>query len=107
MTSGTTAGVSINSTTKVLTISKTAVSDLASGSAVFKNYKSIVFKCEANETDANGTKICDYFTVAKLQDGTGISSVSIEYAQSSIGTQPPDTGWGPDVPSSISAGHFL
>jgi len=108
LTSSPPTGVSINSTTKALTITKAAVSDLSSGSAAFKNYKSIVFKCEVNETDANNNYIYDTFTVVKLKDGKAIASVEIKYGMSASSTTAPSTWY--DSISSITTwtpGYFL
>lgn len=100
LTSSPPTGVSINSTTKALTITKAAVSDLSSGSAAFKNYKSIVFKCEVNEKDANNNYIYDTFTVVKLKDGKAIASVEIKYGMSASSTTAPSTWY--DSISSIT-----
>ena len=110
LTSSTPSGISINS--GVLTITKAAVSDLASGSAVFKNYKSITFKCVAYiGNSSSNTKVSDYYTIVKLKDGIGISSKETKYAQSSSGTTPPSNSsdWKDTIAlvGTIPPGNFL
>ena len=105
LTSNPPTGVSINSTTKALIITKAAVSD--SGSAAFKNYKSIVFKCEVNEKDANNNNIYDTFTIVKLKDGKAIASIEIRYGASASSTTQPTT-WYEDIDDvSLQPGYFL
>jgi len=108
LTSSTPSGISINS--GVLTITKAAVSDLASGSAVFKNYKSITFKCVAYiGNSSSNTKVSDYYTIVKLKDGIGITSKETKYAQSSSGTTTPTSGWQDSISAvrTIPPGYFL
>lgn len=101
------SGFSLNVTTKALTINKSLVSDLASGSALFKNYKSIVFKCKVNEVDANNNNIYDTFTVVKLKDGKAIASIEIRYGASASSTTQPTT-WYEDIDDvSLQPGYFL
>lgn len=101
-------GLTINSSTKVLTIQ-----NITTSTSPFYSVDALTFKCEAYiGTSSSNAKVSDYFTVVKVRDGAGISSVEIKYAQSSSGTTPPSASssdWKDTVAAvgTIPAGNFL